>query len=251
LKLVSTILKQVFNSLFTVFFPATCALCKNAVEDVALGVVCQLCWETVKPFQGELCSQCGYAFASQNLCSERLLCGGCRRGLFQFDFARAYSRFEDPLREIIHQFKYRAHPSLAKPLAGLLFSVYQSNVEGLSADLVIPVPMHKSRQRERGFNQACELSKYFGKLAHIPLQSGLLMRIKPTRVQAGLSRRERRLNLVGSFQVSSRERIKDKRVMLIDDVFTTGATVNECAKLLRQNGAQRVNVLTLARVINR
>jgi ComF family protein len=171
--------------------------------------------------------------------------------LFQFDFARAYSRFEDPLREIIHQFKYRAHPSLAKPLAGLLFSVYQSNIEGLSSDLVIPVPMHKSRQRERGFNQACELSKYFGKLAHIPLQSGLLMRIKPTRVQAGLSRRERRLNLVDSFQVSSRERIKDKRVMLIDDVFTTGATVNECAKLLRQNGAQRVNVLTLARVINR
>ena len=251
MKLVSLILKPIFNSLLTVLFPATCVLCENAVEDIALGVVCQLCWETVRPLQGGVCRQCGYGFASQNIHSERPLCGGCRRGLFQFDFARAFSRFDDPLKEIIHQFKYRAHPSLAKPLAGLLFSVYQSNFEGLSADLVLPVPMHKSREKQRGFNQAHELSKHFSRLAYIPLQASILFRVKATRVQAGLSRRERRLNLVGSFQVSGRSWIKDKRVMLIDDVFTTGATVNECAKLLKQNGAQRVNVLTLARVTSK
>lgn len=171
--------------------------------------------------------------------------------MFQFDFARAYSGYDDPLKEIIHQFKYRPHPSLAKPLAGLLFSVYQSNLEELSADLVLPVPMHKSREKERGFNQAHELAKHFSRHAHIPLQSKILFRVKATRVQAGLSRRERRLNLVGSFQVSGRIGIKDKKVMLIDDVFTTGATVNECAKLLKRNGAQRVSVLTLARVSNR
>jgi len=217
---------------------------------MALGVVCRPCWETVKPLQGELCSRCGYAFASQNIHSERPLCGGCRRGLFRFDFARAYCRYDDPLKEIIHQFKYHPHPGLAKPLARLLFLVYQSNFEEFSADLVLPVPMHKSREKERGFNQAYELSKYFSRLAQIPLQSKILFRINATRVQAGLSRRERRLNLVGSFQVSGRIGIKDKKVMLIDDVFTTGATVNECAKLLKQNGAQRVTVLTLARVTN-
>jgi ComF family protein len=138
---------------------------------------------------------------------------------------------------------------LAKPLAHLLLSVYQSNPQELSADLIIPVPLHRSRERERGFNQAFELSRQFSRLTRIPLPTRLLVRTRPTKVQAGLSRRERRINLRGAFEVSRSRVLEDKTVLLIDDVFTTGATLNECAKILKENGALRINVLTLARVI--
>jgi ComF family protein len=153
------------------------------------------------------------------------------------------------LKEVIHQFKYRSHQSLAKPLAHLLLSVYRSNQENLSSDMMIPVPLHRSRERERGFNQALELSRKLSRFIRTPVVSGLLVRSRPTKVQAGLSRRERRLNLAGAFRLSRSGVVEDKRVLLVDDVFTTGATLNECAKILKRNGAQRVNVLTVARVI--
>ena len=249
LKFTSQILNPLVNSLLSVFFPVTCSLCQSVVEDLSLGVICQSCWRRVGPFRGILCTRCGYGFPSTNIQSARPLCGGCRRSLFLFDFARAYSPFEDPLKEIIHQFKYSSHPSLAKPLAHLLLSVYQSNPQELSADLIIPVPLHRSRERERGFNQAFELSRQFSRLTRIPLPTRLLVRTRPTKVQAGLSRRERRINLRGAFEVSRSRVLEDKTVLLIDDVFTTGATLNECAKILKEHGALRINVLTLARVI--
>ncbi len=203
----------------------------------------------MKPFERPLCRQCGYAFSSESVPKENALCGACRRGLFIFDWARSHAGFEDPLKEIIHQFKYGSHRSLAKPLARLLFSVYLANIESLRAAIVVPVPLHRSRQRERGFNQARELARYFCRLAQIPLYSDLLQRARATQIQAGLSRRERRINLRGAFAVSKRDAVKDKSVLLIDDVFTTGATLNECARILKSEGATRINVLTLARVI--
>ena len=219
------------------------------METVSSSVVCQACWQTVRGFDGAVCVQCGYGFPSTSIELSRALCGGCRRGLFVFDFARAYSPFENPLQEIIHQFKYRSHRSLARPLSELLFSVYRCHEEDYSSDLIVPVPLHKSRERTRGFNQACELSKPLGKMAQIPVFTSLLLRVRPTKVQAGLSRRERRLNVAGAFKVSQTQAIEDKALLLVDDVFTTGATLNECAKILKRNGARRVNVLTLARVV--
>jgi len=115
--------------------------------------------------------------------------------------------------------------------------------------LIVPVPLHKSRERARGFNQAFELSKPLANMAQIPVLANLLSRVRPTKIQAGLSRRERRMNVAGAFVLSRSKTIEDKTVLLVDDVFTTGATLNECAKILRRNGARRVNVLTLARVV--
>lgn len=242
-------LRKALNSLASVFFPATCVLCKTIVEDLSLALVCHRCWGQVVPFQGPVCVRCGYAFPSSNLQVPSPLCGGCRRDYFQFDFARSYSDFQDPLKEIVHQFKYRAHPSLATPLAGLLFSAYSSHLREFSSDILAPVPLHKSRERERGFNQSLLLAKGFSRLAHIPLRPHLLARTRATQTQAGLSRRARRLNLAGAFALSQKGEVSGKVVLLIDDVFTTGATLNECARLLKANGARRVNVLTLARVI--
>lgn len=130
----------------------------------------------------------------------------------------------------------------------MIHSAYRMNTAQLASDAMIAVPMHPSRERERGFNQASELCKHLSRLTHIPVES-VLLRTRPTKVQAGLSSRERRLNLTGAFKVSQKERVKGRSLLLIDDVFTTGATVNECAKILKESGAYRVHVLTLARVI--
>jgi len=196
-----------------------------------------------------VCTHCGYGFPSRSITSVKPLCGICRRSLFLFEFARAYAPFEEPFQEIIHQFKYRSHRSLAQPLSKLLLTVYQAHLEDCSSDLIVPVPLHKSRERERGFNQALELSKPLGKMANLPVFASTLARIRPTRVQAGLSRRERRMNINGAFDLLETKSVEGKIVLLVDDVFTTGATLNECARILKKNGAQRVNVLTLTRVV--
>jgi ComF family protein len=219
------------------------------VDDCSLGVVCESCWKGISLIEAPYCSRCGYGFPSKAVDPEGALCGGCRRGLYRFDFARSLGSFREPLKEIIHQFKYRSHPSLARPLASRLAELYTAHRDALAADLVIPVPLHRSRERERGFNQASELSKHFAKLARIPVERHWLLRTRPTKVQAGLSRRERRLNMSGAFAVSNQAELAGKALLLVDDVFTTGATLNECAKILREQGASRVSVLTVARVV--
>jgi ComF family protein len=219
------------------------------VDDCSLGVVCESCWKAIRLIEAPYCSQCGYGFVSKAVSSEGALCGGCRRGLYQFDFARSLGSFQEPLKEIIHQFKYRSHPGLAKPLAFRLASAYTAHRDVLAADLIIPVPLHRWRERQRGFNQAFELSRHFAKLARIPVERHWLLRTRPTKVQAGLSRRERRLNMSGAFAVSKHAKLERKALLLVDDVFTTGATLNECARILKQQGASTVSVLTVARVI--
>ncbi len=221
------------------------------VDDLSLALVCQGCWEQVRPFSGEICVRCGYGFPSPSLQLSKPLCGACRRDYFQFDFARSFSDFEGPLKDIIRQFKYHSHPSLSGPLARLLEAVYNAGREEFTPDLVIPVPLHRARERERGYNQACLLAQRFCKLARLQLGHKVLIRQRATQVQAGLSRRARRLNMAGAFKLTQQWSAAGKAVLLIDDVFTTGATLNECAKLLKANGARRVTVLTLARVIQR
>ncbi|MEW5977144.1 MAG: ComF family protein [Acidobacteriota bacterium] len=237
------------DALLSVLFPATCLLCRMPVESFRLGLVCGPCWSRVTPFNGQLCERCGYLFAASHPELERALCGACRRNLYPFDTARSYGSFEDPLREIIHQFKYHSHWGLARPLARLLAQAYETHRRVLHSDLAVPVPLHRARRRERGFNQALELASLLGKFCCLPVSSTTLIRHRPTRVQAGLSRRERRLNLKGAFSLTDPLAIRDRVVLLVDDVFTTGATVSECARILKGAGASRVNVLTIARVV--
>ncbi len=247
LKTVSRTIAPLVDSLLSIIFPCTCRLCHKIVGDSAFGVVCEDCWNKIKAIEDPFCSVCGYPFVSK--CVEPgALCGSCRHQLFAFDFARSYSSFSDPLKEIIHQFKYCGHLSLARPLGRHLQAVYHSFPAALRSDVIIPVPLHKARERERGFNQAAELAKQLSGLTRIPFQPGWFVRTRPTEVQAGLSRRQRRMNLKGAFQVSRRAVLANRDILLLDDVFTTGATLNECATILKRSGCRRVNVLTIARV---
>jgi len=243
------ILFTAFNSLSTVLLPATCKLCQSVVEDLRLGVVCRSCWDNVRLIDEPFCGICGYAFPSKAISGEAALCGACRRNLYRFDVARAWAPFQDSVKEIIHQLKYGRHPSLARPLAVRLAGTYEAQRQRLQTDWLIPVPLHPTRKRERGFNQSGEIARHLSRIVGVPVAQHWLLRTRPTKVQAGLTRRERRQNVSGAFALSKQADVHGKAVLVIDDVFTTGATLNECARILRQSGAARIAVLTVARVI--
>ena len=161
-----------------------------------------------------------------------------------FDTAYSFGSFDGPLQKLVHLFKYGKVESLAQPLGRFLLSALPID---LRFDLVIAMPMHWRKQWERGFNQAELLARPVARRAGLPLSSNLRRR-RYTRSQAGLSERARRENLKDSFSVRRPEQIAGKHVLLVDDVFTTGATLRTAAGILKEAGAARVSVVTLARV---
>ena len=167
-------------------------------------------------------------------------CGRCRSGEHIFDFARSAVFFNDSAREIIHHLKYADRVSLARPIGRMLREIVQR--EGFEGTCLIPVPLHRSRERERGFNQA----ELIARELDLPVDIRAIRRRKKTPTQTGLSRSERARNLAAAFEL--RGDVEDLKVILVDDVFTTGATMNELAKVLKRGGASRVEVLTFARV---
>jgi ComF family protein len=249
LKTSRNIFLQGLESLASVLFPLHCLICKSPVDAFKNSAVCSQCWSKIKPLPDSLCARCGYPFPFYPESSAMTLCGPCRRNYYYFDFARAVSIFEDPLREIIHAFKYQKRLSLSRPLGLRLAETYHGMAAQFDAAGVVPVPLYPSRKRERGFNQAEALARHFCRSVNLPLLGKSLRRIRPTLIQAGLSRRGRRLNMKGAFCVKSPEILRGKKILLMDDVFTTGATLNECSRILKEAGVAQVSVLTLARVV--
>jgi ComF family protein len=170
------------------------------------------------------------------------LCGTCRLREHAFDFARSALIFNDPLREVIHHLKYSDRVSLARPLGRLLCECIER--EAFQGHVVIPVPLHRKRERRRGFNQACLIAESLTRLNRT-IDTTTLRRRKNTPSQTGLSRSQRTLNLAGAFEVRGRV---PECVIVVDDVYTTGSTLHEVAKTLKRHGAKRVEVLTVARV---
>lgn len=151
------------------------------------------------------------------------------------------------LRECIHHFKYRKKAYLARPLGELLIDRMREDKDLGEADFLIPVPLDGRRLREREFNQAHLLAQGVSRYFNIPISSRNLRRVRRVPPQTQLSRKEREKNVKGLFQVRKGEKYKGRKILLIDDVFTTGATVNECARVLKQAEAEEVQVLTVAR----
>ena len=166
-------------------------------------------------------------------------CGECRRGDYAFDFARSIYLFNEPMRGLIHHLKYSSRVSLAKAMGHRLKECLTA--EGFSAEVAVPVPLHRARVRQRGFNQAELLARQLG----LHVDPRLLKRRKNTPSQTGLSRSQRELNLSAAFEV---RRKPPECVVVVDDVLTTGSTVHEIAKTLKRAGTKRVEVLTVSRV---
>jgi ComF family protein len=237
-----------FHHILDFFLPTSCSYCNSSVADSAVPFFCANCWADFSSIDGPVCPLCGKPFESPEALSKSPShhCLSCRQTPPIFDQALSVGYFEGPLREAIHQFKYRPCRALGRPLAAWM----AKNIRPVGGiDRIIPVPLHTSRLRQRGFNQALILAHGISKTFSLPLSYDNLKRVRPTRPQVELSGEERIKNVAGAFALRRSDEMKDRDVLLIDDVFTTGATMNECARVLKDAGAARVTALTIARAV--
>jgi len=234
------------STLFQFFLPPQCPCCENFLEEGRQGF-CSNCLSEIRWIEPPFCSICGIPFASKAV--ENHPCGACvTRGKY-FTMARALGAYEGSLREAIHRWKYEGKIHLTPFFTEWMAEGLNRYWEPASLDLLIPVPLHTQRLRERGFNQALLLVKELSLRTGIPYRKTILQKKKSTLPQVNLSGTEREKGLRGAFQTIGKEELLEKSVLLVDDVYTTGATVNECSKVLLRGGAERVDVLTLAHAI--
>jgi len=177
------------------------------------------------------------------------LCGQCRRRAPGFDYARAAARYDGVVREAVHAFKFGGRRALAVPLGDLLVEAAPGGLPAGIPDLLVPVPLHPRRERERGFNQAALLARRLGRLWGCPVREDVLARAVPTPSQTEFDAVARRANVRSAFRLRRPAPIAGRHVVLVDDVLTTGATLSECARSLREAGAALVGALTVARVV--
>jgi len=239
---------RIWRTILDIVFPTSCAFCNGSVQGSEIPYFCASCWADFTLITGPVCPRCGRPFDSPDAlrCSPEHECRDCRLTPPHFDQALSVGYFEGALREAIHQFKYRPCRSLGKPLGAWM----AGNVRLLTGiDLIIPVPLHTSRLRHRGFNQALLLSQWLCEKHRVPVSFDDLLRVKPTRPQVELSGAERIANVENAFILRNKGYMTGKKVLLVDDVFTTGATLNECASVLKKDGAAQVVACTLARAV--
>jgi ComF family protein len=222
------------NAVLNLLFPMGCVVCDALVLDWRSGPLCGKCESAIRPMEQPFCERCGSPTPLPNV-----HCGACLAGLTEFDLGRSALRFNDDLRRVIHNFKYNDRVSLARPLGRALRRCLE--VEPFEADLVVPVPLHRKRERQRGFNQAALLAARLNR----PVDLNVLRRSKNSLSQTGLTRTERKRNVRGAFECPRRIR---GSVLIVDDVQTTGATINEVARVLKRGGASRVEAISVARV---
>jgi ComF family protein len=237
-------LSTIGQSVLDLLFPPRCQAC----QEFDAQPLCERCRRSIRLIQPPFCEGCGRPF--DPLAQGAPICSACRQGEFRFDGARSAGLFEGALREAIHALKYHQRTRLAQPLGEMLVSCWTryATVKE-NALLVVPVPLHVSRYRERGFNQSELLANVFAQASGFAVNATSLQRVKPTRPQIELQRNERAENVRGAFEVVDASAFRGQTVLLVDDMFTTGATLNECARALRRAGACRVDCLTLARGI--
>lgn len=254
-----SLLRPVFGGLLDLIYPRLCCLCKVPVplDAPRAGMrawFCQPCADEVPWVEPPFCKVCGEMY--DGAFTHDFRCMNCDGRRLAFDFAIAACRAEGPVRELVHQFKYERKLHLRGVLAALLLKTLDDPRlagEDLATWRLVPVPLHRSREHDREFNQSRELALRLGQATGIPVSDALL-RCRETDTQARLDREERLQNLRGAFALRRtryRRRppsLQGGRILLVDDVFTTGATTSECARVLRQEGgAEKVVVITVAR----
>ena len=244
------ILRSAIDSLAAVLFPAPCRICGAVLLNASRIPICLGCLASFEPILPPMCERCGKPFLTPVAAeSVQPRCRLCREDFYAFDFARSYGVYNDALHHAILLLKYEEVTGLGDWFAARLAEVVAREAEAFRADVVVPVPLHPDRQRERGYNQAELIAGPLARRLHLKQGAYLLMRTKPRPARLVLSRKEHWDSVRGAYATRKGLRVDKLRVLLVDDVMTTGATLDACARALKRAGASSVLGLTVARVV--
>jgi ComF family protein len=249
---------QTRDALVSIFFPADCRLCERLLIHASRVPICGRCLSSFHILQGQICDRCGQPIATPSFAHHaappiapdvpaRRLCPICQVRPYRFDQARSYALYDKNLVRAILLLKFEKIEPLGVWFAQRLAGVAADLGSNPLADVVVPVPLHRTRERERGYNQVGLIAKPLAKRLRLPYSPKLLARIKPRPDKHLLTLPERWDAVRGAFAIAPGSRVDNLRFLLVDDVLTTGATLDACAKVLRDAGAKSVIGLTVAR----
>lgn len=232
-------LKKTLNSIVNLFFPHLCFICEKNIPDYS--VLCNKCDSRIKFFKPPLCLGC-----SKKISQNSSFCKKCKTKDLYYDKLISCTEYREPIRTLIHLLKYKNHDYLADFLSSLIIDYLKRiGLKGAGFDLMLPVPSHSIRMREREYNQSNLLAKRLSTFLKIPLKSDIIFCKKNLKSQSKLKGKNRRENVKNNFFVMAP--VRNKNIILVDDIITTGSTINECAKALKKEGAKKITVITLAK----
>jgi len=240
----SGIVQSSLNAAIALFYPEVCQICEAERATTAEGFVCVRCWRTVRFVRPPFCDRCGLPFEGD--ITTNFVCSNCHDVKLYFRAARSATVSEGATREAIHRYKYQRALWFEPFLADLLIREAAPELKKEKWDWLVPIPLFPAKQREREFNQAERLAQRLSAATKIPVNIRLLHRVQPTRTQTQLNRVERNANMQNAFAAGDMI-LNGEKIVLIDDVLTTGSTTNACARVLRKMGAGEVIVWTVAR----
>ncbi|HOK40723.1 MAG TPA: ComF family protein [bacterium] len=245
---------NLINFILDFIYPQYCLKCGQHFPVITNQFYCSDCLlENIKFINPPYCYKCGKKVLDEfeNYVEEekKIICKDCKENKIYFDSLRSVVFYEDIIKELIHFFKYKGYTNLKKFLSLFIITYLteDSFYKDKQFDYIIPVPLHKTKYEERGFNQTLLIAKEVSKVLKIPVLDNYLIRIKKTESQFNLKRSERIENIKGAFDVENEKKLTEKKILLIDDISTTNITINECSKILKEKGsAKRIDTITIA-----
>ncbi len=239
-----TELNDYWRSLIRILYPANCVLCRTSLvlEETYL---CATCSQKIEPLKAPTCIRCAHPIPPYR--SQRSTCSQCRLERPYYDQGFALVPYQEPIKDIFHQVKFQKKLWLLKIFFDRLQATTFPQIENY--EMIVPVPLDSKRERERNFNQALVIAQMLKRSnqKNAPQILNIIQKKKKTLPQSQLKRDERLNNLEGAFSIKKNGMVRGKQVLLVDDIVTTGSTINECAKVLKENGAERVDFFAVAR----
>jgi len=247
---ISQLGRGTFNSVLDLVFPRDCLYCEGSRKGGG-DFLCGFCQQEIAFVEPPYCHCCGLpADISYDFPTENFECALCRKNSFSFDRARSLGPYDAALKELICHFKFRKQPGVMKDITPFMADYFSRQEESWDGFYVVPVPLFFRRMKDRTFDQSFLIAREVAKTLGLPLANGLLRRVRDTESQAQIkTKAERAKNIKGAFAVDRPDRVQGLNILLVDDVMTTGATVNEAAKMLKRSGAGEIHVFTLARAL--
>ena len=237
------------SSLVDLLFPPRCCLCHAIIFAEKEKELCPSCRSQIRVIGRPLCDRCGFPFPFSSATDR--VCGPCLSQERPFRYSRQLGYYQGGLLEALHKFKYGKKVALAKPLGRMLAQMVTASLPAAAYEAIVPVPLFASRLKQREFNQSLLLARVIGRLLNKPVDYNSLVRVRWTEPQVRLTFAARRRNVRGVFAVKRKQAIAGRTLLLVDDVMTSGATLEECSRTLLKAGAKAVDAVAVARAVGK